>query len=233
MEKIHKIGYNEPLKEDEINKIEKDISTKLPSDYKDFLRNYGYGEINGFILIEEPDINMFRLTFQDYLHFWELKTKEEKTIINGIKILSNIDGDIVLLIKDYKYPFVLMPRHSKKIEYFENFTQVLELQISHFKFEEDNKYFYFDSYCDYEIENFSLIINNELDKLHIDRIHNLFIKKFTFDKILNGVQPTYIIQKIGGWIRFDFAYRNSIYIKYQKRFENNAKMIFDELKSVC
>ncbi len=230
MEKIHKIGYNKPLKENEIKKIEKNISLILPNDYKEFLKTYGYGEISGFLVFEEPDKDFFRLNFEDYLDLWELEENEKQIILDGVKVASDIDGDIVLLTKNINCPFVIMPRHSQKVEYFKNFKQVLENKTS--IFEGDSKYLYFDSYYDYERKVFDLIINNKLDKTHIGKIHNLFIKDFTFDKAINGIQPIYIIKKIGGWICFDLAYKRSFSIKYQKKFEKEAMKIFDILKNI-
>ncbi len=230
MDKINTIGYTKALKEDEIKKLEETINIKLPDDYKDFLGTYGYGEINNFLIIQEPDKDFFRQTFGDYLDLWELNESEEKTILDGVKVLSDIDGDIVLLIQNPQTPFVLMPRHSTEVKYFTNFAQMLEFKTS--AFSSDDTYLYFDSYCDYESELFDLITNGTLDKSRIDRIHSLFLKDFTFDKVINEKQPTYIINKIGGWICFDLAYKRSISIKYQKKFESEAKHIFDILKNI-
>ena len=72
MQKYYIVGELKPLTTNSIRDIEQDVILKLPKDYKNFLKNYGYGSVNEFLLINRPDKNYFKLNFSDYLDFWIL-----------------------------------------------------------------------------------------------------------------------------------------------------------------
>ena len=122
MQAYYTVGNLMPLLADDIRLIEQDIGAKLPSDYQQFLELYGYGAISEYFMIHAPDKNYFRESFSDYLYFWELNEGEEVSLLAGIKVAGDIDGDMVLLLSDNKLPFVSVPRHSSELVYFSSFT---------------------------------------------------------------------------------------------------------------
>ena len=56
---------------------------------------------------------------------------------------------------------------------------------------------------------------NDGKLLDINLIHTKFLKDLEYDFIIGKEQPKYVIEKIGGWIKFDLVYKNSISISYQ------------------
>lgn len=222
MNKYYQIGEIKLLKENDIQNIEREISMQLPEEYKAFLKTYGYGSFNGYLIIDEPDKDYFRLNFEEFLFLWDLSKNEETLITDGVNIISNIDGDLVLLIKNTENPFVLLPKGSEQVIYFQKFTEVIDYFLS--KLEEE---IYFESNHENKIQTIEMLVNGKINLNIIDSIHRYFIENIPFDKVINGQQPVYIIQNIGGWVRFDLAYKNSITIKYQHKFEAEAKKIIE------
>lgn len=224
MQEYYIVGELKPLNTNEINNIEQDVCLKLPNDYKNFLKTYGYGSVNGFLLINAPDKDYFRLNFADCLDFWILNTAEHKSICNGILVASNIDGDNFLWLSNSLYPFVLVPRDSEQLTHFKNFEDLLKYATDDLLLNEE---LYFDSNDGYEQQYFNLIKGEWFDKTLIERVLKTFIKAFEFDKVIGSEQPKYFIQNIGGWVRFDLAYKSSIQVKYQKQYHEEAKKIIE------
>ncbi len=229
---LYIIGKNNPLKHNEVKNIEQEIKISLPKDYKYFLESYGFGTINDFLFVTEPDKDFFRENFANHLDIWELKEDEKELITAGIKLAGTINGDYILHLNNIDFPFVIMPRHKLKPIYFKNFTKSLEYFINNFANQEN---LYFESSHDDERE----II--KLDNTQIHKIHIFFTQNFSYDKCIKNEiimedkilsQPLYIIQEIGGWVRFDLIYQNSFSIKYQKKFKPQAKNIIERLKNI-
>ena len=78
---------------------------------------------------------------------------------------------------------------------------------------------YFEPHFERKVEQFSLISDEGL--LDINIIHNKFLNEFNYDFSIRQEQPKYVIEKIGGWIKFDLVYKNSITISYQLVEESN------------
>ncbi len=224
MQKYYIVDELKPLTTNDIYNIEQDISSKLPNDYKNFLKTYGYGSVNGLLLINAPDKDYFRLNFADYLDFWILSTAEQKSICNGVLVASNIDGDNFLWIENALHTFVLVPRDSEQLTYFKNFDDLLKYTTDDLILNEE---LYFDSNYGYEQQHFNLLKDEWLDKTLVERVCKAFMKAFEFDKVIGSEQPKYFIQNIGGWVRFDLLYKNSIQVKYQKQYHEEAKKIIE------
>lgn len=224
MQKYYNSSQVKPLTANQIYQIEQDISFELPDSYREFLIEYGYGSINEFLMIGEYDKDYFMSNFKDCLDFWTLSAAEEKSICKGIVVASSIDGDIFLMVSSSELPFIMVPRHSEKLIHFESFDNLLNHVTDSLGSCEK---IYFDSYHNYEIENFSLIKKDKLDKKLIEEIHKLFINQFDFDKVIGTEQPIYFIKSIGGWLYFDLIYKSSIRIKYQNQYRKEAKKIIN------
>ena len=69
--------------------------------------------------------------------------------------------------------------------------------------------------------------------IDIHSIHNKFLKNFDYDFIIGKEQPKYVIKKMGGWIKFDLVYKNSIAISYQvtENQDNEYAKYVDYIKS--
>ena len=224
MQKYYIVGELKPLTTNSIRDIEQDVTLKLPKDYKNFLKTYGYGSVNEFLLINRPDKNYFKLNFSDYLDFWILSDAERKNICEGVLVASNIDGDIFLWVSNPSHPFVLVPRDSEQLTYFKNFDDLLKYTTDDLILNEE---LYFDSNYGYEQQYFNLIKDEWLDKNLVERVCKAFIKAFEFDKVIGSEQPKYFIKNIGGWVRFDLLYKNSIQVKYQKNYHEEAEKIIE------
>lgn len=227
------VGDIKPFTEVDFQKIEKEGGIKIPKDYKIFLSTYGVGDFSELLRIISPDKDHFKSTFQDYLDLWELTETEKTTVLNGITIAKTVDGDIILLVANSESPYVIMPRNDEKIIYFQRFEEL----IAYYKecYELDNDCFYFDSHYNYELEFFTDFAKDEaINATLFDSIYNQFRKQISFDKHINDVQPTYIIQNIGGWIYFDTVHKGSIRIKYQSQYKSEAdnliKFIRDKME---
>ena len=233
MDNYYTVGDIKPFTEIDFQKIEKEGDIKIPKDYKVFLSTYGVGDFSELLSVIFPDKDYFKSTFQDYLDLWELTESEKTTVLNGITIAKTVDGDIILLVANSESPYVIMPRNDEKTIYFQCFEELITYYKECYEF--DNDCFYFDSHFNYELELFTDFVRDEaINTALFDSIYNQFRKQIPFDKHVNDVQPTYIIQNIGGWIYFDTVHKSSIRIKYQSQYKNEAdrliKFIGDKME---
>lgn len=225
MHEFYIIGETKPLDQNEIQQFEKLVNFALPTDYQEFLSKYGFGDINGLINIFQPDENFVKSNFADFLYFWNLTENQIKDVLNGLTICSTIDGDIILVINNKEKPIVILPRHSDEFLDFDNLNALITHYRDSYKLGDS---LYFDSNHNSAYKHISFVKNGKLDKALFDKLQQLFLETFSFDKIFNiETQPKYIIQKIGGWVYFDNIYKSSINIKYQTQFQNEANPVID------
>jgi|GEM_PF-1291108 len=232
MHSLYKVGQPKPLTQTEITHIEQTVDFPLPVDYKDFLTQYGYGEINELLMVETPDEKFIQNNFSDYMHFWEWEENDtlQKTL-NGLTIGRTIDGDIVVIINNPANPIIILPRHSQLPLFFLSFQAVI--QYYNITYELGNN-LYFDTDDNAVRKYISLHADNRPDHSLMAKLHQTFLEKFIFDRKFDRAlnfdkQPKYIIQKIGGWIYFDLLSGGAIRVKYQSRFDNEANHLINFL----
>ncbi len=180
-----------------------------PKSYLSFLRKYGYGTYCDLLNFLEPDEHLIHSTFSDF-DLWEFDsnfTKED--LKNAVQICSSNDGDILSFLKNQPSNLFLLPRHSEVILKFKTLYDVFDFYNKSYKISDQ----YFEPSKDRNIELFSLINNGRL--LDINAIHGKFSENFNYDFTIGLEQPKYVIATMGGWVKFDLVYKNSITISYQ------------------
>ena len=187
----------------------------LPKSYVEFVGTYGYGTYCGLIHITAPDEQVIYGTFLDD-HFWEFNDNfTESDYKKAIQLASTIDGDIISYIKNKPEHLFILPRNSEHVLSFNNLNNVLAFYQKEYQYTD----IYFEPHFERKVEQFSLISDEGL--LDINIIHNKFLNEFNYDFSIRQEQPKYVIEKIGGWIKFDLVYKNSITISYQLVEESN------------
>ena len=208
-----------------INPVKK-TKNDLPKSYLEFIGKYGYGTYCGLINIIEPDEQVIYNTFSDY-DFWKFNTKfTNQDLKKAIQLASTIDGDIICSVKNKVDTLFVLPRNSETILNFKTLNEILLFYKESYQIPES----YFEPSLERKVEVFSLIQNEKL--LSIEVIHNNFLKDFKYDFIIGKEQPKYVITKIGGWVKFDLVYKNSITISYQliENLDNEYTKYLDYIK---
>ncbi|WP_436489842.1 hypothetical protein [Chitinophaga sp. ARDCPP14] len=228
MQAPYLIGQTKPLTPAEFQQITDTVPFLLPVSYRDFLYTYGLGAINELLMIHQPDEAYIRSNFGEYMDLWELPESEEPAVLNGLTIATTIDGDIIALIDDSQYPFIILPRHSDKILRFAAFEEVIDYYDHTYHFSGD---VYFDSYYHYEQENITFVNGPAIDKALFEKVHQDFLAHVPFDKVYNAErQPKYVIQEMGGWVYFDNIYQSSVRIKYQSQYRPAAGKVIQFIR---
>ena len=222
------IGKINPLTEKTILLIEKKINSVLPYDYKRFLSTYGYGSIHDYLYFSTPDENFMKNNFYENMGNWEWTNDISADVaLKGIQISHSKDGDIVLCCRKNSYSYLLLPRHSVHPVQFTSFELLLKYLLKHL-----GRKKYFDSSYEKQMESISLIKNSSVDKKLIYKIRKLLLKKYTFDRVYNRkTQPIYVFQSIGGFVYLNLIHKNSINVKYQSMYENEAQEIIKFIKA--
>lgn len=228
MQAPYLIGQIKPLTTAEFQQIADTVTFPLPVSYRDFLYSYGLGVINELLMIHQPDDAYIRSNFGEYMDLWELPESEEPAVLNGLTVATTIDGDIIAVIDDARYPFIILPRHSDKILRFGAFEEVIDYYDHTYHFSGD---LYFDSYYNYEQENITFVNGPAIDKALFEKVYRDFLANILSDKVYNtDKQPKYIIQEIGGWVYFDNIYKSSVRIKYQSQYRPVADKIIQFIR---
>lgn len=218
---MYKIGRSNEHLAKELQKIRSKL--KLPKDYVDFLYEYGFGDINELIYFNQPDENFIVSNFRDDLDLWIWTEKEKYNVLKGVVIGGTSNGDIITII-NAKKPYLILPRHSEIPHYFITLKEVMTYYISEYDIKEQ----YFD--FSYESEIIHFVVNtNSFDRIYKSITDAIDVDK-KFDNGFNQIK--YVIQKIGGWLYFDNSQRNSVRIKYQKAFQNEANELISLIKEM-
>jgi hypothetical protein len=229
MEPLYVIGEIKLLDTDKINEIKRSIDFALPTDYLTFLAAYGYGDINGFLLVQQPDPDYVKLNFGEYMYFWQWEDNQDQKVLNGLTLATTIDGDIVVATSDRQFPITIMPRHSEKPVSFKDWESMI---LHYFGVHDFTENLYFDTSYNSSVEMISLIENGSLDKEKIDGVYSRFTQSFHSVRVFNAdTQPKHVIQRIGGWVCFDLVYKSSVRVKYQTQFQETANELIAFIKS--
>ncbi|MFJ1472810.1 SMI1/KNR4 family protein [Capnocytophaga cynodegmi] len=225
---IYYIGEAHSVSEAEISSIENLVKYSLPEDYKIFLADYGYGNLNELLLFEIPDENFIKNNFAQYLDLWEWNETLQQKALHSVMIAKTIDGDVILALNDKNSPYLLLPRHS---EYPKSFVSLWKI-INWYKNEYHLKKLYFDSFYQNDWRFFQ--IEGEFSDLTLEKINILykkFKKNYTIDMIFGeeNYQPKCVLQNIGGWVYFNLD-TGEIRMKFQKLFSSKANEIIKFLQ---
>lgn len=225
---IYYIGEVHSVSEAEISNIENLVRYSLPEDYKEFISNYGYGNLNELLLFEIPDEDFIKNNFAEYLDLWEWDETLQQKALHSVMIAKTIDGDIILALNDENSPYLLLPRHS---EYPKSFVSFWEI-INWYKNEYHLKELYFDSYYQSDWRFFH--IEGEFSDLKLEKIailYKKFKKNYAIDVIFGeeNYQPKCVLQNIGGWVYFNLD-TGEIRMKFQKLFTSKANEIIGFLE---
>ena len=140
---MYSIGNVKKVNQDEILLIQSLVDFILPQDFLSFLTEYGYGEINDILLFRRPDENYVKNNFSEYMDLWDWTNEAQKEkALNGLTIATTVDGDIICCVKDNDFPYLILPRHSQKLVFINEFPHLL----SHYINESKSEDIYFDSY---------------------------------------------------------------------------------------
>ncbi|ATA89176.1 hypothetical protein CGC58_05235 [Capnocytophaga stomatis] len=225
---IYYIGEAHLVSEAEISNIENLVRYSLPEDYKEFISNYGYGNLNELLLFEIPDEDFIKNNFTEYLDLWEWDETLQQRALHSVMIAKTIDGDIILALNDENSPYLLLPRHSEYPKSFVGFWEI----INWYKNEYHLKELYFDSYYQSDWRFFH--IEGEFSDLKLEKIailYKKFKKNYAIDVIFGeeNYQPKCVLQNIGGWIYFNLD-TGEIRMKFQKLFTSKANEIIGFLE---
>lgn len=225
---IYYIGEAHLVSEAEISNIENLVKYYIPEDYKEFISNYGYGNLNELLLFEIPDEDFIKNNFVEYLDLWEWDETLQQKALRSVMIAKTIDGDIILALNDENSPYLLLPRHS---EYPKSFVSFWEI-INWYKNEYHLKELYFDSYYQSDWRFFH--IEGEFSDLKLEKIailYKKFKKNYAIDVIFGeeNYQPKCVLQNIGGWVCFNLD-TGEIRMKFQKLFTSKANEIIGFLE---
>ncbi|GIJ96768.1 hypothetical protein CAPN001_13370 [Capnocytophaga stomatis] len=225
---IYYIGEVHSVSEAEISNIENLVRYSLPEDYKEFISNYGYGNLNELLLFEIPDEDFIKNNFTEYLDLWEWDETLQQRALHSVMIAKTIDGDVILALNDENSPYLLLPRHSEYPKSFVGFWEI----INWYKNEYHLKELYFDSYYQSDWRFFH--IEGEFSDLKLEKIAILY-KKFKKNYAINVIfgeenyQPKCVLQNIGGWVCFNLD-TGEIRMKFQKLFTSKANEIIGFLE---
>jgi len=216
----------DPEREKKMNDVNKDIIKLLPTDYTDFLTNFGEGEYTHGVIIQFPDEKVIPETFKDYTDFWEYDENfAEEDLLRAIQIGTSFDGDIVCISPKKKNKVFILPRHSDLISSYNTFIEAIN------NLTQEYEYKFFMPFFDKENIQITLIKEGKLKDIH--PIHDAFLNEFNFDFYFDQeTQPEYIIRKFGFRIRFDLVYKNTISISFQKQFKDKIQDIIDRISEL-
>lgn len=225
---IYYIGEAHLVSEAEISNIENLVKYYIPEDYKEFISNYGYGNLNELLLFEIPDEDFIKNNFTEYLDLWEWDETLQQKALRSVMIAKTIDGDIILALNDENSPYLLLPRHSEYPKSFVGFWEI----INWYKNEYHLKELYFDSYYQSDWRFFH--IEGEFSDLKLEKIailYKKFKKNYAIDVIFGeeNYQPKCVLQNIGGWVYFNLD-TGEIRMKFQKLFTSKANEIIGFLE---
>ena len=224
---IYFIGEKMPFDFGKIDTIESIVNYSLPECYKNFLMNYGYGDLNELLLFDIPDEHFMKHNFSDCLDLWKWDESLQQRALEGVKIFGSIDGDVILATSDIENPYLLLPRHEEFPKLFADFWKVIDWYSDDYKL----KRLYFDSYYQSEWQLFNIdedFLDLKLEKIAI--LYRNFKKNYAIDAIFNEENycPKCVLQNIGGWVCFNLDNGN-IRLKFQKLFYKKANEIIEFL----
>lgn len=219
------IGQIVPISDEVFFDIEKAVNYSLPSDYKEFMRQYGYGNLNGLLLFETPDEGFVKNNFGDYLDLWEWDKPLQDKALQSVMVAKTIDGDVIVAIHDEKSPYLLLPRHSEYPKLFACFQEVIEWYVQEYQL----KKLYFDSHYQRDYRYF--LIEGEFLDLKLEKIaliYKKFKKNYAVDAFfgVEDYQPKCVLQAIGGWVYFNLD-TGEIRMKFQKIYHQKAKELIE------
>lgn len=195
-------------------KAETNLDVACPASYQEFIGKFGYGSYCDLLYITEFDRDNIRLTFSE-LDLWdEAPYFRKEDLKKAVQIASSMDGDIICFLPEKLDQLFILPRHAEKIMQFSDLPAVL----AHYQDRFDLKDIYFEPFDKRQYKSYSLIWKDEL--LNIESIHDRFLTEMQFDFVIGKEQPKYVIEKMGGSIVFDLAYKNNISINYQINNKN-------------
>ncbi|MDO5105926.1 SMI1/KNR4 family protein [Capnocytophaga sp.] len=220
---IYYIGEKYPVNESDILQIEHTVNYELPADYKDFLSDYGYGNLNELLLFETPDADLIKNNFAEHLDLWKWDKSLQNKTLNSVCIAESTDGDVVVALDDKSLPYLLLPRHS---EYPKSFATLWEL-VDWYKKEYRLEWLYFDSFYQNDWRFFRIeddFLDLTLEKIAV--LYKKFKKNYAVDAIFvkENYQPKCVLQNIGGWVHFNLD-TGEIRFKFQKIFTPKAEEI--------
>lgn len=225
---IYYIGEAHLVSEAEISNIENLVRYSLPEDYKEFISNYGYGNLNELLLFEIPDEDFIKNNFTEYLDLWEWDETLQQKALRSVMIAKTIDGDVILALNDENSPYLLLPRHSEYPKSFVSFWEIINWYKNEYHLNE----LYFDSYYQSDWRFFH--IEGEFSDLKLEKIailYKKFKKNYAIDVIFGeeNYQPKCVLQNIGGWVYFNLD-TGEIRMKFQKLFTSKANEIIGFLE---
>ncbi|MFK8302560.1 SMI1/KNR4 family protein [Capnocytophaga stomatis] len=225
---IYYIGEAHLVSEAEISNIENLVKYSIPEDYKEFISNYGYGNLNELLLFEIPDEDFIKNNFTEYLDLWEWDETLQQKALRSVMIAKTIDGDIILALNDENSPYLLLPRHSEYPKSFVSFWEIINWYKNEYHLNE----LYFDSYYQSDWRFFH--IEGEFSDLKLEKIailYKKFKKNYAIDVIFGeeNYQPKCVLQNIGGWVYFNLD-TGEIRMKFQKLFTSKANEIIGFLE---
>lgn len=214
----------DPNRKQNIEKLDEKLLAILPTDYIHFLTSYGIGTYCDEVYIIYPDEENIPLTFADYIDLWELdEDYNVADLLSSTQIGSTANGDIICVTANRIGKIFVLPRHDIVISSFNSFEETIKSFVANIATH------YFDPIFESTREQISLIKASSL--IDILPIQAAFLQKFNYDFVTNeDTQPKYFIKRIGGWISFDLIYKNSISIKYQVLYVDEALSLIDFLK---
>jgi hypothetical protein len=214
----------DPNRKQNVEKLNEKLLAILPSDYIHFLIIYGIGTYCNEVYVSYPDAENIPITFADYTDLWELdENYNVADLLSSTQIGSTANGDIICVTANRIGKIFVLPRHDIVISSFNSFEETIKSFVPHIAKP------YFDPIFESTHEQISLIKASSL--IDILPIQVAFLQKFNYDFVIHeDTQPKYFIKRIGGWVSFDLIYKNSISVKYQDRYVDEALSLINFLK---
>lgn len=197
------------LSESELISIEHNGQIKLPQSYRDFMKTYGDGTYSDAICINCPDFELLNKYAKD--DFWEYDGApiRREQMKECVVIGNSIDGDYIA-IHDDADGYILLPRHSERIELFsyrnEDFLRTVN-RIGEFLYSEG-----LDDYFEPSVSKYMVM---RCTIKNVSKIISRFKAVFPSDYLIENEYTCKIfLSRMGGSVRFNLSSDHEVVIYY-------------------
>lgn len=208
----------------ELNEIQWETGVRLPPSYQSFLTEYGQGTYRGWVNITRPDPDVLQ-PFAEY-DFW-LHDDDcpitQAQIKQCVSIGTSIDGDF-MAVHPQTDGILWLPRHGENITLRKCeevlFTHSLDrIYLEEYK-EDNSEPSYFEPWNDTRMHAFFRFTSPEAS-LSMPALALMFRERFRPDLLVENEHVCKIfLQALGGYLRFNYAYRTEIAVFYEKDSSN-------------
>ncbi|KQO18774.1 hypothetical protein ASF12_00735 [Paenibacillus sp. Leaf72] len=212
-----------PISAAKLHQLEQERQLTLPEAYVRFLTLNGPGTYRGWFNIEVPDSGVLEPFAEE--EFWEHNDASpitQQQIAECVSIGTTIDGDFLAVHSDVK-GILWLPRHSEIIELYAevanehaDYTELLDQIYSEKLAQEAAAPPYFEPWTQTRKHQFFHFAPDKAG-YELPELARECKESFQPDfQIENAYTCTLFLQRLGGYIRFNYAYRLEVAVFYEE-----------------